>query len=247
MSLSKKAAKAKTIEKKSILNWLNKLTEDGSQLSIAWEGGGDSGWAYFEIDGHQTEDEYTNAIIDYMYEMLDYGSWAGEFTANGRAIYNPETRTFEGTDYYGEDGNEIIDVDIKILVPKKLWFDSVHIECEASYDESSKMSVRTIVKNGFTTGEHSAFCSNLEQYLQDKFDALFSNFESSDYHEFRGCNDSWIVERSEMKEEEDMLVFTINKIDVMTIDTQEKYVSLELTDDIIEDIDQKLNDTQDDN
>lgn len=247
MSLSKKAAKAKTIEKKSMLNWLNQLSKDGNQLAIKWEGGGDSGWAYFEIDGEQVENEYTNSLVDYMYETLDYGSWAGEFTASGEAIYNPKTRAFEGTDYYGEDGNDIIDTDIVVKVPKKLWFDSIHIECECYNDETAKMSVRTIVKNGFTTGEHSAFCSNLEQYLQDEFDALFSNFESSDYHEFRGCNDSWIVERSEMKEEGDMLVFTIDKIDVMTTETQDKPVFLELTDDIIEDIDYVLNQQEDDN
>ena len=248
MSLSKKAAKAKEpVIKKSILNWLSQLDENGNELSIGWEGGGDSGWAYFEIDGHREDNEYTEALVDHMHDELNYGSWAGEFSASGKAIYDAKTRTFEGTDYYGEDGNDILDIDFKIKVPKKLWFDVIHVEVEANYDDVVNTDVRFIVKNGFLTQEHSDICSNLEEVLKDNFSSLFDNYESTDNHEFRGCTDSWILERKDAVEEDDTLIFTINKVDVQTIDNEEKTIVLELDEDRVENIDNRLNSTEDAN
>ena len=232
------------MEKKSILKWIEDLDKGGNELSIGWEGGGDSGWAYFQVDGQQVDNEYTEAILDYMYNELNYGSWAGEFNANGTAIYDVPTKTFQGTDYFGEDGNDVIDTTIIINVPKKLWFDTLHVECEGNYDETPNMSIQFIVKNGFLTQEHSDFCSNLEEVLKDDFDALFSTYESTDSCEFRGCNDSWILERKDGIEEDDMLVFKITAVEISTIDTEERNIVLELTDDIVNSIDEKLNEKE---
>jgi len=104
--------------KKSIVQWCKEQYEQGNELALVWDGGGDSGWCYFEMDGDTVENEYTEALVDHMYDTLNYGSWAGEFQANGRAIYDPETNSFEGTDYYGEDGNDVLEVDWTIRVPK---------------------------------------------------------------------------------------------------------------------------------
>lgn len=235
--------------KKSILKWLENLDKGGNELSIGWEGGGDSGWCFFNIDGSQEDNEYTEAILEYMYDTLDYGSWAGEFSANGTAIYDHKTKTFEGTDHYGEDGNDVLECNVIIKVPKELWFETLHVETESYYDEAPNVSVQFIVKNGFLTQEHLNFCSNLEAELKDEFEAMFDNYESTDDHEFRGCTDSWIIDRKDAIEETDgMLVFNnINKIDVQTIERQDKSVVLELDDDIIKAIDEKLNQTEDAN
>ena len=229
---------------KSILKWIEDLDKEGKELSIGWEGGGDSGWAYFQVDGDNVDNEYTEAILDYMYNQLNYGSWAGEFNANGTAIYDVPTRKFEGTDYYGEDGNDTLDTTIIIQVPKKLWFDTLHVEVECNYDETPNISVRFLIKNGFLTQEHLDICSNLEEVLKDDFDALFSTYESTDNCEFKGSNDSFILERKDAIEEDDMLVFKIDKVEVNTIDTSERTVVLTLTDDIVNNIDEKLNETE---
>jgi hypothetical protein len=230
--------------KKSILKWIEDLDKEGKELSIGWEGGGDSGWAYFQIDGDNVDNEYTEAILDYMYDTLNYGSWAGEFNANGTAIYDVPTRKFEGTDYYGEDGNDTLDTTIIIQVPKKLWFDTLHVEVECNYDETPNISIQFIVKNGFLTQEHLDICSNLEEVLKDDFEALFTTYESRDNCEFRGSNDSWILERKDAVEEDDMLVFKIDKVEIQTIDSEERNVVLELTDELINSIDEKLNEKE---
>lgn len=225
--------------KKSILNWLDEQANNGNTLSIKWEGGGDSGWAYFEVDGEQVENEYTEALVNHMHDHLDYGSWAGEFQANGTAIYNPETKCFEGTDYYGEDTHSTIEEVIQIPVPKDFWFDTFHIEVETYAEESTRMAVSFNVKNGFLVHKHSDFCSNLEKELVDTFDTIFDKYFIH-RDDFRGCTDSWVFNRSEAREDGDMLVFTINNIEVMTVATDEKYVVMEVTDEMVKDIDKSL-------
>lgn len=235
------------MEKKSILKWLNELTNDGKELSISWEGGNDSGWAYFEIDGQQVNNEYTESLVEYMYDTLDYGSWAGEFNANGTALYDAKARAFIGTDYYSYDESGSISTNIEIRIPKKLWFETLYIECESNYDETPNMSVRFLIKNGFLTQEHSDFCSNLEESFTEKFEDLFNNYESTEDHEFRSCNDTWTLERKDAIEEDDMLVFKITNIEIGIMDSNEKDIVLKLTDEIIDTIDDNLNETENEN
>jgi hypothetical protein len=205
---------------------------------------GDSGWCYFEIDGDRKENEYTEALVDYMYDILDYGSWAGEFSANGKAIYNHETRSFEGTDYYSEDNSDVLNADVKVRIPKKLWFDTLHVECEKNYDDDTYITVRFRVKNGFLTDEHTEFCTILENNLALEFAEIFGQYESTDDYEFRGCNDGWFLNRSEAIEEGDNLVFTIDKVNIQTMESFDKDIVLEIDEDMVEKIDNKLNSTE---
>ena len=95
------AKKAKTIEvKKTVLEWCKEQVAQGHELKICWEGGGDSGWCYFQIDGEEANNEYTDHLVNSMYSELDYGSWAGEFTATGEATFDPSENAFVGIDDY---------------------------------------------------------------------------------------------------------------------------------------------------
>lgn len=231
--------------KKSILAWLKEKTDEGGEIKMKWEGGGDSGWCYFEIDGETIDNEYADCLLKRIDDTLDYGSWAGEFNASGEAVYNPETNTFEGTDFYGEDTGEVLDVDFTIRVPKKLWFDTLHVEVEANYDEAPEMSVRTLVKNGFLTDQHTEFCSTLEEVLKDEFEAIISNYESNEGYEFRSCTDSWILERADAVESGDDLLFYIKQVDIQVMTNEERGIVLELDEETVTTIDEQLNEEQD--
>lgn len=229
------------MEKKSIVQWCKDLHKAGNTLTMKWEGGGDSGWAYFEIDGKQEDTEYTRALVDRIYDTLQYGSWAGEFNANGEATYNSETNSFEGTDYYSEDAHDTINTDIFIKIPKKFWFDTLDIECEANYDETAQVSVRFIIKNGFLSDEHTTFCSNLENSLSIEFSNYFDNYSSVEGEEFRGCGDTFTLNRSDATEDGEDLVFNINKIEIQVITSHDKDIILELDENTVEAIDNILN------
>lgn len=230
--------------KKSILAWLKEKTDQGNEIKMKWEGGGDSGWCYFEIDGETIDNEYADCLLKRIDDTLNYGSWAGEFNASGEAIYNPEKNAFEGTDFYGEDTSEVLDVDFTVRVPKKLWFDTLHVECEANYDEEPEMSVRLLVKNGFLTDQHTEFCSNLENTLWLEFSSLFSSYESTDGYEFRGCTDRWILERADAIESGDDLLFYIKQVDIQVMTNEERGIVLELDEETVTAIDEQLNEEE---
>lgn len=230
------------MEKKSIVQWCKTLHEAGNTLTLRWEGGGDSGWVYFEIDRQSTDNEYTRALIDQMHSVLDYGSWAGEFNASGSAAYDAESNSFIGTDFYGVDENEVLDIDFTITIPKKFWFSTFHIEVERNYDDHTNVAASFLIKNGFLSQEHTDFCRNLEQELLKDFDDVFDNYESVDSYEFRSCTDSWILERSEATEDGDDLVFKLTKIDIGIMTSEDKPVVLELDEETAAAIDDLLND-----
>lgn len=228
--------------KKSILNWLNEQADQGNELSIVWEGGGDSGWCHFEIDNESVDNEYTEALVDYMYNHLNYGSWAGEFQANGTAIYNPETKSFEGTDYYSEDSHDIMESEITVSIPKSFWFDTFHVEVECYHDETPRIATSFLIKNGFLTSQHEDFCRNLEQAFQPEFESLFDDYEARNgVDEFRGCNDSWVINRNEFTEEGDNLVHTIKRVEIQVEETEDRNIVLEITDEMVQTIDNQLN------
>lgn len=226
--------------KKSILTWLNQQVDEGNELVLRWEGGGDSGWCYFEIDGTQEDNEYTRALVDYMYDVLEYGSWAGEFSASGEAPYDPSTNSFSGTDYYAEDDHSTLTTNIEVRVPKKLWFDQLHIECEQHYDENCQLHVEFHVKNGFLMPEHGEVADQLKTSLEEKYDDLFSNYNDSN-EEFRNCYDSKLINRSEFIEEGDDLTFIIKELEIGVSIDNPKDIYFELTDDVVKKIDKFLN------
>ena len=234
------------MENKSIVQWCKEQHEAGNELTLKWDGGNDSGWVHFEVDGEDIDNEYTRALVNRMDDVLDYGSWAGEFYASGTAIYDPESNSFTGVDYYGEDQSDSEDIDIKITVPKKLLFDTLHVEVECNYDESCDTSVRFLIKNGFLTEEHTTFCSNLEQELKKDFDDVFNNYQSGD-KELRYCGDSWILERADAVESGDDLIFYIKQVEFSVMDSIEKNIVLELDEETAAAIDEQLNDVEDEN
>ena len=115
------------VENSSLVEYCDNLVKEGKELALNWEGGGDSGWVYFTVDGKEDDSDEIRRLIDACYEVLDYGSWAGEFSANGEATYNPKTKCFEGVDNYGEDTTETHRCKIDIVVPERLWFDSIEV------------------------------------------------------------------------------------------------------------------------
>lgn len=115
-----------------VIAWCCNMADAGHTLEICWEGGGDSGWVYFELDGKTIENDITEFMVNKMYDELDYGSWAGEFNASGRAQFDPATKKFVGTDHYSQEDDymlvlkhplQVVFPDIEGYVPASMEID----------------------------------------------------------------------------------------------------------------------------
>jgi hypothetical protein len=224
------AKKAKKLQvKKSVLEWCNQQVIDDKELSIHWEGGGDSGWAYFQIDGQSVENEYTAYLVDRMYEVLDYGSWAGEFNASGSAEYNPESQAFEGIDEYSEDETMSHGCNIVIQVPKELWHDNLSISIEGNDGEMTRVEARFIIKNGFLSDKHTAFTDGLVDKMEEEVDAVINDFVNVTGKDYRNIWQTIILEPTEGVVKEDFLEYTIKQLGIGTMSSEDKDIYLEIT------------------
>lgn len=209
---------------KSLLQWCKEQVEKGNELKMHWDGGGDSGWVYFQIDGKDVENEFTEKLVDLMYTELDYGSWAGEFMAKGEATFDADIKAFVGTDYYSETANSSIESDITVSVPKDIWFDSIRINVDIQEGDNN-VEVSFIVLNGFVTPQHTVLEESLQDYLTSE---IVDTIDSKNLDNFRSAWDNIIINHSEFTENGDSITYTIDKLSISVEEETEKSIYLSI-------------------
>lgn len=218
----------KLIAKDELIKWCDEQVANGNTLSIQWEGGGDSGWCSFHINDEQvkSEDGQISDLLDLMYDQLDYGSWAGEFSAQGEAVYDPEEKAFIGVDNYSEDSVVDYPCKIEIKIPKNLWFDTLEIGVEG---EDASVTVAFHVTNGFISEEHDEFIDNFEVSFRESILGVISDYCNDDNeNEYRSIWETFDLSKSEFVEEGDYMKYTITSLSIGTAEVEEKDVYLEL-------------------
>lgn len=199
----------KKLTLKELLDWCDSHHAEGKELTILWDGGNDSGWVHFQIDGVDVDCPEADQLVDMMYDQLDYGSWAGDFYASGTAYWNHEEKAFFGTDNYTETAGTTGHADIKVSVPKYIHFDDIEIDTS---DEEVNTSVVFRVRNGFIHPEISSLQTALETSLQKEFEAAIDKSCKENGEEFDSAYANYVLERIDFKEEGDYLVATIKEV-----------------------------------
>lgn len=216
-----------TIE--DIIKWCDEQTEQGLDLKLCWEGGGDSGWCWFELDGEQCSQPEAEWLIEKMYDVLDYGTWAGEFSTNGEAEYNPETKEFDGTDYYSTEDTFIhkCKKPFAIKIPKTIYFDILHMECEG---EDYEFNINASVTNGFFTKEAETYFNKLESELNTWSSDVIAEIvqDLDDDSELTGAYQEYDLEKTDFEEEGDFLVYTFDKFEYRAYQSEPNGVNINL-------------------
>jgi len=169
----------KEITVAAVIEWCDKQVEEGREIKLVWDGGGDSGWCHFQIDGGDARGPEIDWLIDKMDSELDYGSWAGEFFASGEALYDSETKVFQGEDTYTEDQGTEIDAEFVITVPAKFNnFDALVIRTES---EECNTEVSLIVRNGIKHPDKTTWEKSLEETCEETFpDTIEVNYKGDE-------------------------------------------------------------------
>lgn len=200
-------SKDKEFSIKDLMNWCDAKVAEGKLLEIKWEGGGDSGWVHFEIDCEYTTEPEADALVDMMYSQLDYGSWAGEFSTSGTAVYDPITKSFQGEDEYSQEEGKTFDCYVRFKIPKHIPFDKVLIEAH----ESNRPNVNLTIANGFDHPERVAVQKILEEQLAKEFEAVLEQVEGSTDEEIVSSYQWVTFEREDLIEEGEYLVGVIEE------------------------------------
>ena len=214
-----------TIE--DIIKWCDEQVEQGFELKLCWEGGGDSGWCWFEIDGEQTSSAEAEWLIDKMYDTLDYGSWAGEYSANGEAVYDADSKEFEGTDYFSteEEMTHTPSQPFVIKIPKDIYFDSIHIECEG---ESYEFHVNASVRNGFFTPEAEEFFAKVEKEMNDWCPQVLEEIQDEVKDDLQSCWHDEDLLKDEFEDKGEFYEYVYDKFVYRIYETEDKGICINL-------------------
>jgi hypothetical protein len=212
--------------------WAKKLHEDGNTLVLHWDGGGDSGWVHFEVDGRDLSTPEIEFLINWCYDELDYGSWAGEFSASGEAVYNPEEEAFIGIDCYStEEYVSINDEDaIVFIVPASIKVDSVEINIEADGDEAN-INVEIRITHGFKTPEYRAIETKLQEEIEAKYYQIVDKYcKNGESFTPASCNRLFTKEEMILEDNGQHWVLKWDDADVNHWEKEDKDIVLSLKD-----------------
>jgi hypothetical protein len=213
-----------------VIKWCDEMIEKGHTIALGWDGGHDSGWVWLEIDEEQIDNVTHPAgewLIEQMYDTLDYGSWAGEFNASGRAEYNPETKEFEGTDNYSWEENDAVDVSsspVDFRIPISLDFEKVLIHTE---DSDFDTQIALEASHRLEHPDEEKVLTELAKEIKEKFNQAFDKSEASK-KELASTWHDYDIPKSEMRLEGDHYVGTIDHIYFNYYEVEEKGVSINL-------------------
>ena len=210
------------VQNQTLVDYCDNLAKQGKEIALNWEGGGDSGWVFFTIDGKQDDNELIRKLVDVCYDTLDYGSWAGEFSSNGQAVYNSKTKTFEGIDNYGEDTTETHKCKIEVSVPEAVWFDSLNVDID-----DGNVNVEFEIRNGFKDENLVAIKEDLDQSLSDRVREEIDKYSDNDSN-YRSLYENFNIQRSEFKQKGDNLVYYITRLDMGTQTVEEKDITVDV-------------------
>lgn len=214
--------------------WCDEQKAEGLTVSINWDGGNDSGCVTW--NGDAAENVITDYLVDMVYDLLDYGSWAGEYYAQGEMNYDEEQKAFVGVDHYSESDYVNLDPEVFLSVPSKFYFEQIdYTITDDDYRDSVDVEFIIHVANGFIDPELEEWVKRQETILQTIICDRVKSIDLGD-NEYLGIDSSGSIRKEEdFKETEDGLISAVLDISYREDSVSDNEVMLNLNEDDYED------------
>jgi hypothetical protein len=213
----------RTFDYKTLIAYSDHLTSDGKKLSIAWNGGGDSGEFDFKIDDVVKIEltELDEQIVKLIARKIGYGNFAGDFDVSGEVFYDPIEKCFTGNDYLYTDGEDVHKCNIEVLLPQDLWFDELQIHLE---DRGNCLTAHLslIVNNGPYPEDFQKIAPRIEQQIAQTLKSELTEIE-----EYAGVWYNINFLREDFIKKGSLLSCSIHEIDYST--TKVEHTELRIT------------------
>lgn len=192
------------------MDYYSSLHLAGNRIQLEWSGGGDSGSVWLNINNKQVQENWDadkqtlyerihQFVINEMYDNLDYGSWAGEFSASGTADFIIEDGFvgFRGTDNYSQEDYHHVDIETRIftipiaLIPEHI--NEVYVSIQDGHDGNlPEVTISLRVRgdwkrhNDELNAETQKYIEELENTLADFFRDLMDKYEADHCYDDQG-------------------------------------------------------------
>ncbi|MET4545681.1 hypothetical protein ABIE26_002999 [Pedobacter africanus] len=213
------------MKEKTMIAYCDELVKLGRELAVTWEGGSDSGWFDFTIDGKPIDspDPSQEKIIKCVADVMGYGSFDGDFTARGEVVYNPKTKCFEGQDEYSEDEHDSCDCKLPVEIPSTIWFDKMLIHLESEHSFGGSVTINLQLNNGPLSTAHETWQDAYAKILESRF-----NHEIHQLEEFNGVWDNIELDFMDFKKRGKVRVYEITSFDYTKWQTESKRIIVPL-------------------
>ena len=231
MNLNKKKMANKEL---SLRQQLDALAAEGKEIKVTWEGGNDSGGYSLFIGGVEVNygDAGYDEIVDFISDVIDYGSWAGDYSADGSVIYDSDEGAFvgEGQETESEAGT-IDEIAIEVRVPKVLNFDSVEIHTEGTFCWGElDVTCRLTIYNGPVFQEHAEAQETLRDSIRESVIDILETNPDCKNEEIGYVYNEWSIRRDLFKEDGDDLVYILDEMDFTYNNTKHQSHHIPITD-----------------
>ena len=207
---------------KDLKERLDELVKEGNEIRVTWDGGNDSGTIHVyvgdrELDYGESLESEISGVID---NALDYGSWAGDFSAHGEVVYDSEQGAFFGDGYETVSDYTSAGCEIEVKVPKALNFDSITIESTGDWEyDPIHITCRFNISNGPVFEEHIDIQREIEESIEHAVTSEIGNLNCT----VGSVYNDWVINRDEMKEVGDDLVYVIDSLGYEDKVTNDKF------------------------
>jgi hypothetical protein len=201
----------------SLRQRLDAIAAEGKEIKVTWEGGNDSGGYNLFIDGVEVyygDAVYDEIVEDIISDAIDYGSWAGDYSADGSVHYDADQGAFIGEGKETESESATLeDISIEIRIPKALNFDAFEIVTQGTFCwEELSIDCKFIISNGPVFPEHGEVEDTMNTYVRESVTHILETDEASKDEEIGWVGNDWYILRGEFKEDGDELVHIIDSI-----------------------------------
>ena len=216
-----------------VIEWCDKQVAEGKEIVLKWDGGNDSGWLTVEVDGtdmsYREGCEEVNWLIDYLNDVLDYGSWAGDFSANGEAPYDPKTKSFEGIDSFGteEGSNVVLQTPITFEIPDYFAFDMIEVHTEG---ETFHVDIALNGRNRLEDPEEDEYFKAVSEKLKEDMNKAFDNNADASQLEIASTWNDYNFDKAEMEHIDGKYICKIDKIYFNYYESEDRNIYISLKD-----------------
>lgn len=213
-----------TFNGKTALAYCRELTKNGEKLAMIWDGGNDEGYINIFLNDQclsETDDVQLHRLHIYLENNLGYGSFAGNFFAEGRCEFDHEDGCFIGTGTYTEEKADTEFCDFELQVPSDFWFDAIQVSIQGRY-ETPTVEIDFEIRNGPTPTSYDQWRKRLQTQLTKELNKFTAEFDAD-----VALWERMRIPRNEFDEKDGFLTHVITEMPYAYHDTEEELVIID--------------------
>lgn len=199
----------RTFNNKTALAYCLKLTENGTKLSVRWDGGFDTLFMQLYLDNRLFIDgKRSQMLSQYITKHIQNRVTEDGFQPPGYLEFDRENARFVGRNMYSREAGKQAHFGFEIQVASDLWFDELLIEVLSEYAATPTIDVQFSLQHGPIIPDiYTTLQNELIEQLEPKVEEFMEGCE-----EILVLHERLLVGRHEFNDKDGMLTYCLSHL-----------------------------------